>query len=181
MCWGATLCYFAGVSNPLWAPWRMEYILSKKEGGCIFCAYAKVDESAFEEALVLVATEHAYVVLNRFPFAAGHLLVVPMRHEAELEGLSEPEHDALFRLTRDAASRLARAVGSQGLNIGMNLGRAAGAGIADHLHVHIVPRWDGDTNFMPVVGDVRVMPQHLQATYRHLLPHFLDVPGRRHG
>ena len=159
----------------------MEYILSKKEGGCIFCGYANLDESAFEEALVLVATEHAYVVLNRFPFAAGHLLVVPKRHEAELEGLSEVEHDALFRLTRDAAGRLGRAVSSQGLNIGVNLGRAAGAGIADHLHVHIVPRWDGDTNFMPVIGDVRVMPQHLQATYRHLVPHFLDIPGRRHG
>jgi len=159
----------------------MEYILSKKEGGCIFCAYAKADEVAFEEALVLVATEYAYVVLNRFPFAAGHLLVVPNRHEAELEDLSDEEYDALFRLTRDAASRLAKAVRSQGLNIGLNLGRAAGAGIADHLHVHIVPRWDGDTNFMPVIGDVRVMPQHLQATHRHLLPHFLDVPGRRHG
>jgi ATP adenylyltransferase len=159
----------------------MEYILSKKEGGCIFCAYAKAEPSAHEEALVLVQTEHAYVVLNRFPFAAGHLLVVPTRHEPELMGLPEVEHDALFRLTREAASRLGRAVNAQGMNIGVNLGRAAGAGIADHLHVHIVPRWDGDTNFMPVIGDVRVMPQHLQATHRHLAPYFLDVPGRRHG
>jgi ATP adenylyltransferase len=159
----------------------MEYILSKKEGGCIFCAYAKAEESAYAEALILVATEHAYVVLNRFPFAAGHLLVVPKRHESELDGLSEDEHDALFRLTRDSARRLGRAVNAQGLNIGINLGRAAGAGIADHLHVHIVPRWDGDTNFMPVVGDVRVMPQHLQATHHHLLPYFQDIPGRRHG
>jgi ATP adenylyltransferase len=159
----------------------MEYILSKKEGGCIFCAYAKTEESAFAEALILVATEHAYVVLNRFPFAAGHLLVVPKRHEAELDGLTEVEHDALFRLTRDSASRLGRAVNAQGVNIGINLGRAAGAGIAEHLHVHIVPRWEGDTNFMPVIGDVRVMPQYLQATHHHLFPYFQDIPGQRHG
>jgi len=159
----------------------MEYILSKREGGCVFCAYAKAAPSTFEEALLLVATEHAFVVLNRFPFAAGHLLVVPRRHEAKLEELSEAEYDALFRLAREAATRLGRAVQSQGLNIGLNLGRAAGAGIADHLHVHIVPRWEGDTNFMPVIGDVRVMPQHLQATFRQLLPYFSDVPGRVHG
>ena len=163
----------------LWAPWRMEYILSKKEGGCIFCHFASADVSLFSELHVLVATDDAFVVLNRYPFAAGHLLVVPTRHESELEILTEREHDALFRLTRDAASRLKKSVGAQGVNIGVNLGRAAGAGIAEHLHVHIVPRWDGDTNFMPVVADVRVMPQHLAATFHHLYPFFADLPGRR--
>jgi ATP adenylyltransferase len=167
------------VSEPLWAPWRMEYILSKKEGGCIFCGYAQADESTFADEQVLVANEHAYVVLNKYPFAAGHLLVVPRRHEGELEMLSDAEHDALFRLTRDAAKRLRRAVSAQALNIGINLGKAAGAGIGEHLHVHIVPRWEGDTNFMPVLADVRVMPQHLTATFRHLHPFFLDIPGRR--
>jgi ATP adenylyltransferase len=157
----------------------MEYILSKKEGGCIFCGYAQADESQFAEDGVLVANEEAYVVLNKYPFAAGHLLVVPRRHAGELEALSEPEHDALFRLTREAAIRLKRAVSAQGLNIGLNLGKSAGAGIGEHLHAHIVPRWDGDTNFMPVLADVRVMPQHLQATFRHLYPFFLDIPGRR--
>src|SRR5689334_6102805 len=157
----------------------MEYILAKKEGGCIFCDYARAEESAFPEALILVATDDSYVMLNRYPFAAGHLLVVPKRHEAELHDLTEHEHDALFRLVREAATRLRRAVSAQGVNVGINLGKAAGAGIGEHLHVHIVPRWDGDTNFMPVVADVRVMPQHLGATLRHLYPFFADIPGRR--
>jgi ATP adenylyltransferase len=157
----------------------MEYILSKREGACVFCDYAAAGDSVLADELVLVATERAYVVLNKYPFAAGHLLVVPTRHEAELELLTAEEHDELFRLTREAATRLRRAVSAQGLNIGINLGRAAGAGIADHLHVHIVPRWDGDTNFMPVLADVRVMPQHLRATFHHLYPFFLDIPGRR--
>jgi ATP adenylyltransferase len=157
----------------------MEYILSKKESGCIFCDYAITDESAFPDAHILVANEEAYVVLNRYPFAAGHLLIVPRRHEAELENLTDQEHDALFRLTRDAASRLKKAVSAQGVNIGLNLGKAAGAGIGEHLHVHVVPRWEGDTNFMPVVADVRVMPQHLAATFRHLSPFFADIPGHR--
>jgi len=167
------------MSEPLWAPWRMEYVLAKRDGECVFCAHAEADETLFAEQHVLVATEHAYVVLNKYPFSAGHLLVVPRRHAGELEMLSETEHDALFRLTRDAAIRLRRAVSAQGLNIGVNLGKSAGAGIGEHIHVHIVPRWDGDTNFMPVLADVRVMPQHLQATFRHLHPFFLDIPGRR--
>jgi len=157
----------------------MEYVLSKKQGGCIFCAYASTDESQMAEALVLVATEQAYVVLNKYPFAAGHLLVVPRRHLAGLEDLTEAEHDALFRLTRDAVTRLKKAVSAQGVNVGLNLGPAAGAGIAEHLHVHIVPRWEGDTNFMPVVADLRIMPQHLSATFKHLHPFFADIPGRR--
>jgi ATP adenylyltransferase len=157
----------------------MEYILSKKQGGCIFCDYAATDEPGLAEASILVATDHAYVVLNRYPFAAGHLLVVPNRHQGELDELDDREHDALFRLVRDATSRLRKAVSAQGVNVGINLGKAAGAGIGEHLHVHLVPRWEGDTNFMPVVADVRVMPQHLAATYRHLQPFFADIPGRR--
>jgi ATP adenylyltransferase len=157
----------------------MEYILAKKAAGCIFCDYATADESIFADSKILVATEDAYVMLNRYPFAAGHLLVVPRRHEAELDELDEREHDALFRLVRDAASRLRKAVSAQGVNVGLNLGKAAGAGIGEHLHVHVVPRWEGDTNFMPVVADVRVMPQHLAATFRHLYPFFADIPGRR--
>ena len=158
----------------------MEYILSpKKGGGCIFCEYAKADEAAFAGENILVATEHAYVVLNRYPFAAGHLLVVPTRHVADPEGLTDEEHDALFRLTREVTVRLRKAVSAQGLNVGINLGKSAGAGIGEHLHVHVVPRWDGDTNFMPVLADVRVMPQHLAATFRHLHPFFLDIPGRK--
>jgi ATP adenylyltransferase len=166
------------VSEPLWAPWRMDYILSPKSGGCVFCDYARADEGSFAEHHILVATEQAYVVLNKYPFAAGHLLVVPLRHEATLETLTDEQADGLFRLTRAAAASLRRAVSPGGLNVGLNLGRAAGAGIAEHLHAHIVPRWEGDTNFMPVVADVRVMPQHLAATFRHLYPFFASIPGR---
>ena len=160
------------MSEPLWAPWRMDYILSKKEAGCIFCAYASADEASFAEQQVLVANEHAFVVLNKYPFAAGHLLVVPRRHAGELETLSDVEYDALFRLTREASMRLRRAVSAQGLNVGLNLGRIAGAGVPGHLHWHIVPRWDGDTNFMPVVSETRVMPQHLAASYDRLAGYF---------
>jgi ATP adenylyltransferase len=160
----------------------MEYILSDKKGQpCPFCAYASAPESELRKSLVLVAAAHAFVVLNRYPFVAGHLLVVSNRHVSDIQDLSEAEHDALFRLVRDTAKRLSLAVRCQGVNIGINLGPVAGAGIAEHLHVHIVPRWSGDTNFMPVIADVRVMPQHLDATFERLAPHFADVPGRRAG
>jgi ATP adenylyltransferase len=150
----------------------MEYILAPKGGACVFCGMAGAKPPAMRENLVLVATETAFVVLNRYPFTAGHLLVLPKRHVPDLSSLPADEHDALFRLVRDSAARLTRAVGAQGLNIGINLGQAAGAGLAEHLHVHMVPRWNGDTNFMPVVADVRVMPQYLEDTYDRLAPHF---------
>jgi ATP adenylyltransferase len=157
----------------------MEYILSDKGAqACPFCLCASAPEEEMRGALVLVAAEHAFVVLNRYPFVPGHLLIVTTRHVSDIQNLSEKEHDVLFRLVRDAAGRLSRALHCEGLNIGINLGRVAGAGIAEHLHVHIVPRWNGDTNFMPVVADVRVMPQYLDATFERLGPHFADVPGR---
>ena len=130
------------------------------------------------EALVLVANDDAFVVLNRYPFAAGHLLVIPTRHVGELCELTDGQHDALFRLVRETAKRLERAVSAEGLNIGINVGCAAGAGLAAHLHVHVVPRWNGDFNFMPVVAGVTVMPQHLRDTFSRLHPHFVDIPGR---
>jgi ATP adenylyltransferase len=158
----------------------MEYILSDKGGdACPFCQHASSSEPQMQEALVLVATQHAFVVLNHYPFASGHLLVIPVRHVADPQDLSDVEHDALFRLVRDTAGRLSRARRCQGLNIGINLGSVAGAGIAAHLHVHVVPRWNGDTNFMPVVADVRVMPEYLNTTFNKLYPHFADIPGRR--
>lgn len=163
-----------------WAPWRMDYILAKKDRShCVFCEAASADESLFRERLVILRTEHATVLLNRYPFAAGHLLVVPHEHVAKLEELPDASYDALFRLVREAQKRLGLAVGSQAFNVGLNLGEAAGAGIAEHLHVHIVPRWPGDTNFMPVIADLRVMPQYLDDTFQRLYPHFADLPGRR--
>lgn len=159
--------------SQLWAPWRMEYILGKKGAECIFCTFPS--RNSHREDLVLAITEHAFVCLNRYPFAAGHLLVVPKKHASSLAELADDEADALFRLLRASVTRLERALSAEGVNAGMNLGKAAGAGIAEHLHAHVVPRWSGDTNFMPVIADVRAMPEYLEATYDKLLPHFADL------
>lgn len=162
----------------MWAPWRMEYILGPKDKSrCIFCAYADEGPDRFRENLVLFRSKDAYVVLNRYPFAPGHLMIVPRRHHALPSELTREQHDAVFSLTTACTTRLKEAVGAGGLNVGINLGDAAGAGIAEHLHVHVVPRWSGDTNFMPVVADVRVMPQALLDTWDHLAPYFRDLEG----
>lgn len=165
------------MGNPLWAPWRMEYILAPKDEAraCIFCDVEQASDSARRERLIVCTTEHAYVVMNRYPFSAGHLLIVPYAHKSSLDELDEQEHDALFRLVRDASTRLTRALKAEGLNVGLNLGAVAGAGIAAHLHVHIVPRWSGDTNFMPVLAETRVIPQALEKTRDHLEPFFADL------
>jgi ATP adenylyltransferase len=155
----------------------MEYILGPKDGPCIFCGFASSPRSSYREKLVLVVQEHALVCLNRYPFASSHLLVAPRRHVSDFADLPPPEYDATQRLVRDAAERLRRATGAEGLNVGFNLGKAAGAGIAEHLHGHIVPRWSGDTNFLPVLTDVRVMPEFLDAAWARLEPHFADLPG----
>jgi ATP adenylyltransferase len=163
------------MKSPLWAPWRMEYILGEKPKECIFCAMAELEPSRLAEHHVLALLPDAFVCLNRYPFAAGHLLVVPRRHSGDLFDLPSEEYASFARVLRGAAVRLRRAVGAHGLNVGVNLGAAAGAGISEHAHGHIVPRWEGDTNFMPVLADLRVMPQHLDATFEHLLPHFADI------
>ena len=165
------------MSDRLWAPWRMEYILGPKDGPCIFCDFASAPPRVFRDKLVLVVAEHALVCLNRYPFAASHLLVAPRRHVSDIVNLPPAEYDATFRLVRDSAARLREVTGAEGLNVGFNLGRAAGAGIAEHLHAHVVPRWNGDTNFMPVLTDVRVMPEHLDTSWQRLVPFFADLPG----
>jgi ATP adenylyltransferase len=167
------------MANPLWAPWRMEYILAPKDRSrtCIFCGVADASPAERRERLVVCTTDHAFVMLNRYPFAAGHLLVVPHEHRSNLDEIDPEVHDALFRLVRESATRLRRALKAEGLNVGLNLGAAAGAGIAEHLHAHIVPRWSGDTNFMPVLADVRVVPQALEKTRDHLEPFFADLGG----
>ena len=151
------------MGDNLWAPWRMEYILGPKGGACVFCE---------ESDLVIARQPRAFVCLNKYPFVAGHLLVVPARHVSGLDELDDEEADAFFRLVRASVARLRAAVSPEGVNVGMNLGKAAGAGIAEHLHAHVVPRWNGDTNFMPVMTDVRVMPEYLQDTKKRLSPHF---------
>jgi ATP adenylyltransferase len=165
------------MSERLWAPWRIEYILSSKDGPCIFCNFASAPRESYRELLVLLTQPSALVCLNRYPFAVSHLLVAPRRHVADLGELPADEYGATMALVRDSAIRLKRATNADGLNVGLNLGAAAGAGIADHLHAHIVPRWSGDYNFMPVIADTRVMPEYLDQSWLRLRPFFDDLPG----
>lgn len=165
--------------TPLWAPWRMEYILGHRAHECIFCEFAKQPPDKLRELLVLVVQEHALVCLNRYPFASSHLLVAPRQHVSDLVDLGEDEYASLMTLLRESAKRLRAATNAEAMNIGFNLGKAAGAGIAEHVHGHLVPRWSGDTNFMPVVADVRVMPEYLDEAWRRLYPAFADLPGVR--
>jgi len=155
----------------------MSYILGDKQGACVFCEMVAAPASRYRELLVLVKQPHAFVCLNRYPFASSHLLVAPRRHAAGLAELEDEEYAALMRLVRDAEARLREVTLAEGVNLGMNLGKAAGAGIADHLHAHVVPRWNGDTNFMPVLGDVRIMPEYLDDAWQRLAPAFADVAG----
>lgn len=154
----------------LWAPWRMVHIGGPKESGCIFCD--KPEAADPRQALVLGVAEHGSVMLNKFPYASGHLMISPRRHGADLDALSGDEYAGLSELLRRAIAIVREEFRPEGVNVGMNLGTAAGAGIADHLHWHVVPRWAGDTNFMPLIGEVRVMPEHLEATYDRLRPRF---------
>ena len=155
----------------LWAPWRMEYILSdQRNGECIFCPGD--DRSKDEESLILYVGSLSMIIMNRFPYINGHLLVAPVRHVPDLESLSEDEVLDLLLMVRKSIGVLKRAIIPEGFNVGLNLGSVAGAGVETHLHFHIVPRWNGDTNYMTVLGDVRVIPEHIAETYRKLLPHF---------
>jgi len=155
----------------LWAPWRMAYIdQDAKEDGCIFCQ--KMAEADLREALVLAQTSYSVVMLNKYPYNNGHLLLAPKRHERHLSKLSIPEYADLNEALRKSVDIVQAVLHPGGLNLGMNLGKCAGAGVEDHLHWHIVPRWEGDTNFMPVVGDTRVMPQHLLESYDRFKPYF---------
>jgi len=155
----------------LWAPWRMEYIQGEdRPDDCIFCLEDRSAED--RERLVLYRGSRAFVMMNKFPYTNGHLLIAPFRHTADPAELEDDEALEMHRLLILGRGVLADCVNPQGFNIGMNLGQVAGAGVADHLHLHIVPRWSGDTNFMPVFADVRVIPQHLEATYQLLAKAF---------
>jgi ATP adenylyltransferase len=143
----------------------MEFITAEKPKGCIFCDFPAAPEAEDRKNLVVRRGTHAFVILNRFPYTSGHLMVVPRRHGAELGALPPDEWAELQEEVRRAAAVLQATYRPDGINVGMNLGRAAGAGIVDHLHWHLVPRWVGDNNFMPVLGDIRVMVDHLDATW----------------
>jgi len=158
----------------LWAPWRMNYILSdQKEEGCIFCPGE--DRSKDGERLILYVGSLTVAMMNRFPYNNGHLLVAPVRHVAQMEDLSDEETLDLLRIVRESIGILRKVMQPEGFNVGMNLGCIAGAGMEEHMHFHIVPRWSGDTNFMTVLGEVRVIPEHIKETHRKLKPFFEKI------
>jgi ATP adenylyltransferase len=155
----------------------MAYILSGAELAteCIFCDFPAAGPARFREHLILAAQPHAFVIMNRFPYNNGHLMVVPRQHVGDPAELAPEVYDETLRLVRDATTALRGVLHPHGFNLGQNLGRVAGAGIENHVHWHIVPRWNGDTNFMPVLGEAKVISEHLTATYERLLPAFAPL------
>jgi ATP adenylyltransferase len=150
----------------LWSPWRLQYVTSTDEAhGCVFCEAPSAPDA---QSLIVHRGRECYVILNLYPYNTGHLMVVPNRHIATLAAALHDERCEMMDLTRMAEQALTDAYRPQGLNVGMNLGRPAGAGIVDHIHIHVVPRWSGDTNFMTVVGDVRVLPEAIAESARRL-------------
>jgi ATP adenylyltransferase len=163
------------MTERLWAPWRMEFIRRERpaDQGCVLCEYVGVVPGA--GTLLLARRPDAFVVLNKYPYNSGHIMVVPTRHVQAPAQLTVEESHSLWQLVTDAMTALRNATECQGMNCGINLGRAAGAGIEEHLHVHLVPRWDGDNNFMPVLGGLRVVPEGLERTWEQLAAHFVGL------
>jgi ATP adenylyltransferase len=160
----------------LWTPWRMAYIRGEEDDrrieGCPFCVLPARGAEHDRETLIVHRGEHCYVILNAYPYNPGHCMVVPYRHIPDFDALSPEEARELTDLSQQTVRALRAASGPQAFNIGLNVGQVAGAGIADHIHQHVVPRWSGDTNFMPVIGQTRVLPELLEQTYRRLAPLF---------
>ncbi|MFO8163616.1 MAG: HIT family protein [Thermodesulfobacteriota bacterium] len=155
----------------IWAPWRMEYVTSEiNEQECIFCPGE--DRSKDEERFILSIDGLSVILLNKFPYINGHLLIAPKRHVSTLDVLSTKEKVDLITKVEKSIDVLRKLLHPEGFNVGLNLGKIAGAGVEDHLHFHVVPRWTGDTNYMTVFGEVRVVPEHIQKTYQKLLPFF---------
>jgi ATP adenylyltransferase len=157
----------------LWAPWRLEYIVGERTDGCIFCDFPRQDDD--QKHKILLRGNHAFVIMNAFPYSNGHLLVAPYRHLADIADLTDEESLEVMQLAQKCCKALREVCRPDGFNVGANIGAAAGAGIADHVHVHVVPRWIGDTNFMPVFADVKVIPEALETTYRKLKEAFDKV------
>jgi ATP adenylyltransferase len=156
----------------LWAPWRLEYITGEKSDECIFCAKPALEDDA---ALIVRRGERCFVMLNAFPYTSGHVMIAPYRHTADLAGLDEATAFELMSLTQDSVRAIGGVYRPEGFNVGANLGTVAGAGVADHVHMHVVPRWEGDTNFMTVLGEARVLPETLDDTYRKLKEAFASL------
>ena len=149
----------------IWAPWRIDYIKGEKEEGCIFCNKPKENDD--RKNLILYRGSTGFIIMNRYPYSNGHLMAVPYRHISEMSELSSEEKLELMNLST-LSMEILKPMNTEGFNVGLNLGRAGGAGIDDHIHFHIVPRWSGDTNFMPVIGGTKVMPEYLDDTYKVL-------------
>ena len=154
----------------LWAPWRAKFILGKKETGCIFCKRLKMKDSV--KNLIIYRGEKTFVILNKFPYNSGHTLIVPKRHVGQIEKLTVEESREFFELTQKTVSVIKKTLKPSSLNLGMNLGQVSGAGIPGHLHMHVVPRWHGDTNFMPVIGQTSVVSVPLEPIYKALKKEF---------
>ena len=154
----------------MWAPWRIEYILGAKDKGCVFC-----NALGASPELTLFKGADTMVVMNKYPYINGHLLVAPVRHIAALDELSQQEMGVLLFTVQQSVAVLKKVMRPEGFNVGLNLGRVAGAGVEEHLHFHIVPRWSGDTNALAVFADIRVIPQHILETYALLKPHFESI------
>jgi ATP adenylyltransferase len=157
------------LQKPLWAPWRMESIDAPQPEGCIFCLFpAEQGEESDRRNFIAHRSTHSFTILNRFPYNSGHVMVVPRAHAARLEDLPPAGFADLNEELRRAVAVLRQVYRPEGFNVGMNLGKVAGAGIADHLHYHLVPRWGGDTSFMPVLAETKVIVEHLQASWERI-------------
>jgi ATP adenylyltransferase len=154
----------------IWAPWRMEYIERTSDGDCVFCLISVSEDDASSN--VLFRGRHTYVVMNRYPYSNGHLMIAPFAHMPDYTDLDESTLVECSVVTQKTLQCLREAFAPDGINVGLNLGRVAGAGIVDHVHLHVVPRWEGDTNFMPVVADTKVISEHIRRTYERLWPYF---------
>ena len=161
-------------NHRLWAPWRLEYLKGEKSSDCIFCSKPALDDA---ESFIVHRGGRCYVMLNAFPYTNGHLMVAPYEHVGDLRGLDAETSSELMALTQRSLGAIERVYGPEGFNLGVNQGEVAGAGFAGHLHMHVVPRWKGDTNFMPVVGDTRVMPEALPDSWRKLRDAFEEAPA----
>lgn len=164
------------MEKPLWAPWRMEFIRAEKPKGCIFCEFPAAPAADDRKNLVVHRSTHAYTCLNRYPYNSGHVMVIPRAHVDDVGALSAEAYADLGEEVRRALAVLRAVYAPDGVNLGMNLGRAAGAGIVDHLHWHAVPRWAGDNNFMPVLADQRVVVEALAAAWERLHAGFAAAP-----
>jgi ATP adenylyltransferase len=152
--------------EPLWAPWRMEFIAGKRDqAGCFLCSAASAPPGEDARRYILARSTACFALMNLYPYSNGHLMVAPLTHTGDLEHLDRSTAADLMGLTQRALAALRACLRPDGFNLGFNLGRVAGAGVADHLHQHVVPRWNGDTNFMPVVADTKVMSEHIRVTY----------------